>query len=131
MGIATVDVKTTLYELIASAITTYERDNVDKDATFPYAIYALGNSREADVDNTDSLFYPLEVDVYDNNSDKDTTRVETLADSVDLALNRIHALENGFYIYLVRTSRNPDFPTADEFTYRRSLQYEARIYKGE
>lgn len=126
----TIEIKTAIYGLIAAVATrTYEAGHVLKDADFPYAVYALGDSLEGLVDNSDSIRYPLEIDLYDKDKDKDTTAVENLADSVDSALNRTHYLGDGFYIFFVRQGKHPNFPTQDEYTFRRNLRYEARIYK--
>jgi hypothetical protein len=129
VSLTTIEIKEAIYSEIAAVATTYESGRVDKDATFPYAVYALGDSLEGQVDQEDSIRYPLDIDVYDKDMDKDTTAIENLADDIDAALNRQHHLGDGFYIFFVRQSKHPNFPTPDEYTFRRNLRYEAKVYK--
>ena len=128
MRLVTREIKSAVYDLISVVATTYERGHVD-DAALPYAVYALGNSVEGLVDNEDAIRYTLDIDVCDHDKSKDTTVVENLADSIDTALNRVHHLGDGFYMFFVRQSRNPNYPTPDEFTFRRNLRYELRVYE--
>lgn len=126
----TIEIKTAIYGLIAAVVTrTYELGHVKKGATFPYAVYALTDSLEGEVDYKESIRYPLEIDIYDHDKDMNTTEVENLADAVNEVLDRVHYLGNGFYIYFILRGRHPNFPTEDEFTFRRNLRYEAKIYK--
>lgn len=125
----TIEIKTAIYGLIAAVATTYEEGRVSKNATYPYATYKLTGSAEGLVDQEDSIRYVLEIDVYDKDKDKNTTAVENLADAIDEALNRQHYIGDGFYIFFVRQGRNPNYPVTDEYTFRRNLRYEARVYK--
>ena len=128
--IRTINLKTAIYNLIHSAVpNTHEQGHVDEDAEFPYAVYALGNSLEGEVDNAESIRYPLEIDVYDSSIEKDTTALENLADAVDEALNRQHYIGEDFYFMCIRESRKPNYPVPDEYTFRRNLRYLLKVYK--
>lgn len=131
MNLTTINLKAAIYNLISSvAERVYERGQVPDQAAFPYAVYQLGNSVEGLTDSN-SIQYPLEIDVIDHSPTKDTAAAENLADSVDGALNRINHIGSVFYFRSERVSRNSNYPTPDEFTIRRNLRYNLLVYDKE
>jgi len=126
--LTTVDLKTAVYNLINAVAKAIESGHVEKDEAFPYAVYALRNSIEGGTDNFGSIIYPLEIDVMDHDMGKDTTAIENLADTIDTALNRVHYVGSNFYFHCIRESRDPNYPTPDEYTLRRNLRYQVKVF---
>jgi hypothetical protein len=126
-----IELKTKVYDLLAEVGTTYEKNRVPKDASFPYIAYALENSTEGDTDNTEQVVFALNVVILDHNEDRDTTEVEQLTNLVSTKLHKTHVFGDGYYFLILRVNVQSGLPTPDEYTMRREIDCTVNTYSEE
>lgn len=97
-----------------------------QDAVFPLVIYKLPNSDE--INRREDFM--IEIDIWDRPADGSTVSLQTLADQIDDALNRLVFTDktNGWNVRLYRTNRLM-IPDTDPNFKRRQLRYTAKIYR--
>lgn len=96
-----------------------------QDAVFPYVVYRMPTSNESEWRED----FILEVDIWDKPADGSTVTLQTLADNIDRALNRLRYISNdgtwSTRIYRINRLMVPD---PDPAIRRRQLRYGLRTY---
>ncbi len=123
-----IDFKTSIYNILSTVLTTYEKGRVPKKAKLPYITYELKNSIENNIDSVESVNFTLSINILNHDQTKDTTFIENKLNEVNEALNRKNIIEDNFYYYCVRQSINASLPTTDEFTQRREIIFTLKTY---
>lgn len=94
-------------------------------AVFPYVVYRLPVSNPSEWRED----FILEIDVWDQPADGSTVTLQTLADSIDRALNRLRYTGDGWNTRIYRINRLM-VPDPDPTIRRRQLRYELRTYES-
>lgn len=115
------ELKKVIFSLLKSVHSRVYFVDAPEDETFPYVVYNLPTSTEAE--NREDFM--LEVDIWDKA--KDTTAIETLTQSIDTLLNREHAVNSKVLVNLYRVNRLV-LTDDDKSIKRRQLTYQAKTY---
>jgi hypothetical protein len=116
-----IDLLTAIYTKIATVTTKAYLEKAPDGAVYPYVVYKLPNSTDIDgcpLGNRED--YTLEIDIWDNLND--TTRLETLTNSIDTAMQRKHVDNSNIAVSFYRLSRLM-IPDPDQKIKRRQLRY--------
>jgi len=117
---------TELYNLIYSAASgRVYFETAEDEATFPYAVYRLPTSTSIGNNDYARQDFILEIDVWDNVPD--ATRIETLADRIDVAINNQRVRTNLVALKIYRIGRL-NIPDPNSDIRRRQLRYRVATY---
>lgn len=117
-----IELRKVIHALLKTVHSRVHFVDAPEAATFPYVVYNLPTSTNADGTREDFI---LEVDVWDNATD--TTAIETLTQNIDTLLNREHSINAKVLVNFYRVNRLV-LTDDDKSIKRRKLTYQAKTY---
>lgn len=120
MASKTIAVRTALHTLIGSTVERRYYDHANDDAAFPYCVYSLDEV----IHDEFQTVCNLEVNVMDYGTS--SSACETLADSLQAALDHYHYIDNDIEFETYADTRNV-VQEEDKKIIRRRLLFELRL----
>ena len=116
--------KTSLYNSISVAITTYDAE-ADQDADYPYAVYKLPSSFNGNKDNNQNIHFTMEIDIWDQK--RDASDIDHHCSVIDNTLSGSHVITEAFYYSLERISPYMTIPDPRTDIQHRQIRYLVKV----